>query len=152
MKHKQVISQFQDWFEDRLSDEQRSQLQEHLEHCPECKSYFERMALLLQAPEDDLFPELQADPYMATRIKSQVKNKKAIHLHHPAQWLKWIFIGAATSMAILIGVEMGNSLYTVTQNSYTNDEIAVTYYKAFSQNEIADQWQEVINTKEDSKK
>ncbi len=149
MTHKQVISQFQDWFESRLKKEQRTKLEQHLEECSECRIYFERMSLLLRSPDKDVFPELQPDPFMATRIKAKSREKE--HWYQPVHWLKWTLIGAATSVAILIGVEMGNSLYTVTQTDYGN-EIAVTYYQAFSQNGIADQWQDVIKTKEDTNK
>lgn len=149
MTHKQVISQFQDWFEDRLKKEQKTKLERHLDECPECRMYFERMSLLLRAPDKDLFPELQPDPFMATRIKAMSRQKR--HWFQPVHWLKWTLVGAATSLAILIGVEMGNSLYTITQADYGN-EIVVTYYQAFSQNGIADQWQDVINSEKDTNK
>lgn len=149
MTHKQVISQFQNWFEDRLNPEQRVQVERHLYECPECQTYYNRMGMLFQSPEKELFPELRPDPYMATRIKAM--SRKNIRWYQPVHWLKWTLIGAATSIAIFIGVEMGNSLYSVTQADYGN-EIAVTYYQAFSQNGIADQWQDVIKTKKDTDK
>lgn len=149
MTHKQVISQFQNWFENRLNPEQKVKIERHLYECSECRTYYNRMRMLLLPPEKELFPGLQPDPYMATRIKAM--NRKEVRWYQPMHWLKWTLIGAATSIAIFIGVEMGNSLYSVTQVDYGN-EIAVTYYQAFSQNGIADQWQDIIKTKKDTDK
>ena len=151
MTHKQAISQFQDWFENRQSDEKRSQLEYHLDECPECQAYYDRMMSLLQRPDDDLFPELQPDPFMATRIKAIATDSGNTGRLHPIRWLKWTLVGAAASFAIIIGVEMGNSLYSVTQYS-SGKEVAVTYYQACNQNGIADQWQDVIKNKEETKK
>jgi len=151
MTHKQAISQFQNWFENRLSDEKRSQLEHHLDACKQCRAYYDRMMALLQRPDEDLFPELQPDPFMATRIKTISRDPEKAGRLHPIRWLKWTLVGAAASFAIIIGVEMGNSLYFVTQYSSGN-EVAVTYSQAFNQNGIAEQWQDVIKKKEETNK
>jgi len=105
------------------------------------------MALLMQPPGDDTFPELEPDPYLATRVKAIAQKKAGVF--KPVKWLKWTLVGAASSIAILLGVELGNGLYTETQTD-TNTEIVATYYQAFSQEGIADQWQDVIQTKQDT--
>lgn len=149
MKNQHAISQFQDWFENRMSKQDRKELENHLEQCEECKRYFIKMSSLLEVPDKDSFPELHPDPFMATRIKAMAHKKSAGT--RVKQWMKWTLVGAASSVAIFLGVELGNGLYTTTQNDYST-KIAATYYQAFNQNGIADQWKNVIDAKGDKKK
>lgn len=148
MSSKHVISQFLDWFEKRLPEDERMAVENHLEHCGKCRNYYSKMASLIQIPDKETFPVLEADPYLATRIKATAqKNTHKLRLSH---WLRWVLVGAASSAAILLGVELGNGLYSATQSDTGTDVVTTSYYQAFSQTGIADQWQDVIQTNEDT--
>lgn len=149
MSQKHVISQFQDWFEQRLSDGDRRAVENHLDHCSKCRNYYSAMASLIEPPDQEFFPELEPDPFLSTRVKSIAQ--KESHSSIPMHWLRWTLVGAASSIAILLGVEMGNGLYNTTQPD-TGTEIVSTYYQALSQQSIADQWQDVIQTNQDTNK
>ncbi len=149
MSPKHVISQFQDWFEQRLQDDDLRLVDTHLEHCSKCRDYYSKMASLMETPDEEFFPELEPDPYLATRVKARAH--KDARGFRPMHWLRWTLVGAASSIAILVGVELGNSLYTATQSD-SGTEIVSTYYQAFSQQSIADQWQDVIQTNQENNK
>lgn len=149
MSAKHVISQFQDWFEQSLQEDELRAIDTHLEHCSKCRDYYSKMASLIETPEEESFPELEPDPYLATRVRAMAH--KEAHGFKALHWLRWTLVGAASSIAILVGVELGNSLYTATQTD-TGTEIVSTYYEALSQQSIADQWQDVIQTNQDNSK
>jgi predicted anti-sigma-YlaC factor YlaD len=149
MSPKHVISQFQDWFEQHLQEDDLRMVETHLEHCSKCRDYYSKMASLVETPDEEFFPELEPDPYLATRVKAQALQNSRVF--KPMHWLRWTLVGAVSSIAILVGVELGNSLYTATQSD-SGTEIVSTYYQAFSQQSIADQWQDVIQTNQESNK
>ncbi len=147
MSSQHVISQFIDWFGERLPEGDRTAVEDHLEHCAKCRNYYSKMASLIQTPDKYTFPVLEADPYLATRVKAIAQ--KDAHSFQRSHWFRWVLVGAASSVAILLGVELGNGLYSATQAD-TGTEVATTYYQAFSPTGIADQWQDVIQTNQDT--
>lgn len=141
MSSKHVISQFQKWFENRLSQEARHKIDRHLGECGKCRAWFAKMESLLDSPGKLIFPTLEADPFLATRVRTMAERTSV-----PAgsrHWLRWALAGAASSLAVLLGVELGQGLYSATQSNAAQG-IVTTYYQAFSQQGIDDQWQDVL--------
>ena len=64
MKNNHVIKSYHAWDENRLGEEERRLIRQHLEECAECRRYYESMSLMLGSPNPSLLPRLEPDPFL----------------------------------------------------------------------------------------
>ncbi|MGD9899684.1 MAG: zf-HC2 domain-containing protein [Calditrichaceae bacterium] len=144
-KHVKIF--FQDWLEQRLSEIRKQEIEDHLKNCESCSHYFVTMSELIQRPAVKNIPVLQPDPYLPMRVEALAREKRTGENNGlRGRFIHWGLNGALAAAAIWIGVFLGAGL-TDTNGSTTNEsEIALAYYEAFSQNNIADQFEAAIQS------
>jgi len=91
-------------------------------------------------------PQLEADPFLPTRIKALAENEDREH----AKRFGWQGIGAirlafSTLMivfAVSLGIYLGKGLATSQQ--YSESNLVSEYYQAFNQQSYSDNWEYVL--------
>lgn len=146
MKNKHVKKYLFDYLENKLSDQKKSDVKNHLEECSECKSEFNLMNDLLNSTNKSYFKEIEPDPYLEQKIRvldSESENKKVEKSLF--EKLKWSFAAAAFSVAVYLGILMGTGLSSTTTD-YNESEIVSAYYSAFSQQSIFDRMEVLLQS------
>lgn len=146
MKNKHVKKYLFDYLENKLSDQKKSDVKNHLEECKECISEFNLMNDLLNIINKNYYNEIEPDPYLPQKIKvldSESKNSKVEKSLF--EKLKWSFAVAAFSVAVYLGILMGTGLSS-TATDYNESEIVSAYYNAFSQQSISDRMEILLQS------
>lgn len=144
-KHVKIF--FQDWLEQRLTESRKSEIESHLKKCESCSHYFMTMSELMQRPVQKDIPVLKSDPYLPVRVEALAGERRA-------QWDKslrgkvvhWTLNGALAATAVWFGIFLGTGLTNTTGSVTDESDIAIAYYEAFSQSNIADQFETAIHT------
>lgn len=134
MSSKHVTKKFLQWQEGLLNNQEKIRVEEHLKGCHSCQSYYDTWMEILENPDKNSLPQLEADPFLPTRIMSGEIKDTAEDAKKPATvGIRWSF---ATALAI-IGLSTGAILGFTTSDpdQYTEQEIASAYYKVFTQQE-----------------
>ena len=143
---KHVKTYFIGWLEKKVSEKQRRLIDQHLEMCNGCRTYFSKMSVLLEPSTLPGITNLEPDPLLPARIKSIVSEGKERSLAGAQpHWVRWSFAGVALSLAIGIGIFLGKGL-SPRQNTAENTDFVSDYYEAFSQNGFADHWVSAFDT------
>lgn len=143
MKHEDVKNLFQDWTEGRVDDKTRPEVQEHLDTCDECRTYFEKMAFLLEKPDPALLPRLEPDAFLPAKVRALSERRRTPAAGKRFALARLSFVSAAFVIAVAAGVFLGTGL---SKASYSSEEteIVEAYYEAFSQSGFADDWENVM--------
>lgn len=154
MKHKHVKRLFHAWSEKRVGEDERREVEQHLEECADCRLYFDRMSALLQKLDPSLLPRLEADPFLPTRIRAQAGGAgeaSALPARARAVWPRFSVLSAVLVAALAVGVFLGRGLSKVVATSAQQDDsdIVEAYYSAFSQSGFASDWESVISDDEE---
>ena len=146
-RNEHIKSKFLEWSEGKLSDAEKDKIEHHLSECNECQTYFEAMNEIFKPDTESNFPVLEPDPFLPTRIKAIVKSEKEIVQHKPAvSYLRWLFVTLASSVAIFIGVMLGQGLYNSKQSSQNNQSVVSAYYQVYSQEGLSDNFESTLST------
>lgn len=143
MKTAHVKKLFTDWSEKRLDEASRRNVETHLQHCPECRSFYEKMTDLLVAPDVQDIPELTADPFLPTRIRETAKNiRPAEPRLSAAAAAQWGFSTLMLTVAIYTGIYLGKDFATVSETDDSNlvGEVSQALYGE----NLADSWEYVL--------
>ena len=149
MKHENVIELYLEWTEGRVDETTRLAVQEHLEHCHDCRKYYEKMSLLLEKPDASLLPRLEPDPYLLTRIRALAEKEYAPTASGRARrWIRYSFASIMLLIAATTGIFLGSGLST-TSTASEEKELIDSYYEAFSQSGFEEEWDSIIDGNEE---
>ena len=152
MKHENIRDHFQGWHDGLVDEDTRAAIDLHLSDCPKCREYYESLSVLLGSPDDSLLPRLKPDPFLPTRIRAIVEEKRQkaytrvvgpVTRHHLRGWITASCVSMA--VAVTIGVFLGRSMVqpsTVPVDDTAN--LAEEYYEALSPGSIFDNAEELI--------
>jgi predicted anti-sigma-YlaC factor YlaD len=144
MKHEKIIKYFIRWLEGKLSQEKKREIDQHLKECQSCQRYYQEMQEILQNPDADHLPHLEADPYLPTRIRSGQVRPEPATIHKPLfDGLRWSVVTALLFIGISLGAFTGYSLFQ-TENG-TDEELVTGYYQAFTQGQSVFEQAEILN-------
>jgi predicted anti-sigma-YlaC factor YlaD len=144
MKHEDAKMLYQDWIEGRVDDATRLDIQEHLDDCNECRSYFEKMTQLLEKPDPAHLPRLEPDAFLPAKIRGSFgRRQKQATFGKTLGWIRLSLASAVFALAVTAGVFLGAGLSSAI---YANEdtEIVEAYYEAFSQSGFAEDWENVF--------
>jgi anti-sigma factor RsiW len=161
MRTRHVISDFQAWIEDQIDDAGRREIQLHLDHCDDCRSYFDRLKRLMEGLDPASLPHLEPDPFLPARIRAiasgdptaatEDKGGSDIPVRPALGRLGKSALVAAVSVAAVIGVVFGSGLSSrVTASAQTQDAaIATAYLEAFSPSDVSSDWEYVVEAEDE---
>jgi len=144
MEHKTAKDKCLAWIEGGLSVEERRIVQQHLGECVECRTYFEKVSLLVERPHPTLLPHLTPDPVLPSRVRALAEERSAGRGRRGA--MGWVRVSVASAMLVLAaaaGIYLGNGLYT-NARSGEETELAEAYYEAFSPSDFAGVWEDLL--------
>ncbi len=144
MKSRHVKKHFLKWVENSCTDKRREEIQSHLKTCTECHHYYQKMSDVLQNPDLGVFPRLEPDRYLPTRIRAGEIGARS-HAGgdgHPSR-LTWSLAGLLILLAIGLGIIMGSAVFR--PNISVEEQLAGEYYQAFTQNEISYQLDSIFD-------
>ncbi|MGH1363503.1 MAG: hypothetical protein ACRBF0_08100 [Calditrichia bacterium] len=131
-----------DWLNNTLDSETRKWVEEQLKQDPKMEAYFNSMAELLNEPGKKPLPELEVDPFLATRIKASRVNEAS---RIARGWKQLSLSGAMLALAITMGVFLGKGLAEQgSTESYSND--LDIYSSVLTQDVFGDSWSEDLST------
>jgi len=144
MKHKTVIKNLISWMEEKLPESQRQELEDHLQECPDCREYYQKMRGILENPDLSALPHLTTDPFLPTRIRSgEIRS-----LSDPSEipifdGLRWSFVTLLLFVGIGLGAFVG---YSIMDTAYrTDSSLATQYYQAFNPGDSYFQLENVVD-------
>lgn len=143
MKTAHVKKLFADWSEKRLDEASRQKVEAHLQDCPECRSFYDKMTALLAAPDVLDLPALTPDPFLPTRIRETAKNARPEKSGFSgAAAAQWGFSTLMLTVAIYTGIYLGKDFATVSETDDTNllGEVSQALYGE----DLADSWEYVL--------
>lgn len=145
MKSNHVKTLYGAWSEGSLDEQQKLLVADHLTQCPECREYFAKLSSVMQSFDTSVLPQLQPDPFLPTRIAALVKERKGRTPHTAfVTALRVSLAAGAMSLAIVIGVYLGNG--SVSQNrQQSSDDYVTTFYDAVSQQSFETSWVAVLD-------
>ncbi|MEJ2637797.1 MAG: zf-HC2 domain-containing protein [Calditrichia bacterium] len=100
-----------DWLEHRLDPKKKAQLENHLDHCGDCREYFMKMEKLFAGHAWDPLPNLEPAPFELTKIKNLAREDRRESLLPPPRYRAVNFLYAAVLvLAIVAGFWMGKGM------------------------------------------
>jgi hypothetical protein len=156
MKDRHVIKQFQDWFEQRLDEDQNRLIENHIQHCENCNRYFVGMKSLLEGTDPARLPHLEPDAFLPARIRALADSRggsetpRALPL--PGR-LGFSVMGLSLVAAAVAGLFFGSALSARANETElaAGQAIAGAYYEAVSQHDISDEWAYVLGDNEEER-
>jgi len=146
---KHVKKYFVDWQDGKLAHNKMNTIANHLKECAECRNYFDKMNELLLIPDKQILQVLQKDPYLPTKIKANLEsNKKRNQNLRGLKFIRFAFNSFLLIIAVSIGIYLGSNLSNQ-DSEYEEVDLAATYYQAFSQQNIADSYKEIIESEQE---
>ncbi len=76
MKQKHIKKWVIPYLEGRLNEEEKIAVEQHLSRCADCREFYQFIREVEYEAPVDIFPQLQADPYLPTRIKARFENRR----------------------------------------------------------------------------
>lgn len=162
MTPKHVINDFQAWNDGQISEKKRPAIERHLEECPDCRAYFDKMSLLLAQMNPASLPHLDPDPFLPTRIRAMSErgagtaNDPAKRPTRPARkspfgWAGLTAMGMMIVAAVWVGTYFGERLSTMSSASsqYEETDIIGSFYDEFSQSGFVSDWEAILETDEE---
>jgi predicted anti-sigma-YlaC factor YlaD len=148
MEKRHVTKNYLNWAEGKLNAPQREQIENHLQDCPDCREYYEKMSAVFSEKTDltDL-PRLKTDPFLPTRIRAMAENRAKSSFDNLKGW-QWAgaFRLAISSLmlvaAVTIGIYLGKDLAVTDQ--YSESDLVSDYYQAFARQSYAANWEYVL--------
>jgi anti-sigma factor RsiW len=147
MKHRRIIDRFVDWSEGRIAEAERLEIQLHLDQCHDCRRYFEKMTVLMEGVGDDALPHLDPDPFLSVRIRANETAGRAGRRPVFGR-LAASIMGAAVVAAAAAGILIGAGLSSRVSAREETQAIVDGYYNAFAQDEIPQQWEDVLTAED----
>lgn len=135
---------FLQWIEGRVEEKTRPEIQEHLDGCEGCRSYFDKMSFLMSELDTAAPPRLKPDAFLPTRIRALAEQRRARKAAGKRfAWGRVSLVGASFLLAVTAGVILGTGL---TSASYSSEEteLVQSYSTALSSSGFVDSWQEVV--------
>jgi predicted anti-sigma-YlaC factor YlaD len=144
MEHKTVKKKYQAWIEGGLGAEERRIVQQHLDECGECRTYFETVSFLVERPHPTLLPRLTPDPFLPSRIRALAEERGAARGRRSA--VGWVRLSVGSVMLILAaaaGIYLGKGFPTNTRTA-EETELVEAYYEAFSPSDFTGVWENLF--------
>lgn len=148
MKKRHVTKNFLDWADGKLDARRQEQVETHLQSCPECRQYYEKMSAVFSEKADiSALPQLEADPFLPARIKALAGKRGKEHSEKRFGWqgigaIRLAFSTLMIVFAVSLGIYLGKGLATSQQ--YSESDLISDYYQAFNQQSYSDNWEYVL--------
>jgi predicted anti-sigma-YlaC factor YlaD len=148
MEKRHVTKNYPDWAEGKLNARKQEQIETHLQDCPNCRRYYEKMSAVFAEKADlSALPLLEADPFLPTRIKALAdeRTKLSYDAQEGRQWAGTFRLTISTMIivaALAIGIFLGKDLATAEQ--YSESDLISDYYQAFAQQSYAANWESIL--------
>ena len=133
-----VTKYFQDWIEDNLDEDRKTEVSEHLKECLVCQVYYQKLKGVLEPVDTSAETKLTPDPFLPAKIENIIKGKEPKSSSF-APVLRWSFASIGIFFACLIGIILGSGIAETESEEYTS-EVFYDYYNAFSQSGIGETW------------
>lgn len=158
MKRRHVIKRFPQWSDGRVTGPERVEIQRHLEACDECRGYFDKMTRLVGAIGPDALPRLQPDPFLPSRIRAVVRAAGAAPTTATRGGRRPVFgrlavslMGVAVVAATAAGIVIGSGLSSQVSAGAETQAIVSGYNDAFTQDDLAEEWETVLSAAQEDK-
>ncbi|MEJ2193891.1 MAG: zf-HC2 domain-containing protein [Ignavibacteriaceae bacterium] len=138
-----VTKYFQDWIENNLDEERKTEITEHLSECSVCQDYFQKLKGVLEPINISSETKLTPDPFLPIKIESLINSKESKSSSF-APLLRWSFASIGIFIACMIGITLGNGI-AKTESEEISTEVFYEYYDAFSQSGIGETWEYLSN-------
>ncbi len=134
---KHVTKLFLSWHEGKISGQENSLIERHLEQCDSCRNYYKKMSRVFNDNSLLALGELQPDPYLPNRIESLLNESERIPNRRFYPALRWSIAGIGAVLAVIIGVYIGNDLSVSQPASLTVNDMS-DYYSVIAQHGSVD--------------
>lgn len=147
---KHVKSYFLDWLEGQLAEGKEKEVNQHLERCESCYSYYQTMQSVMEEPNPEQLPNLKGDLYLPARIKQKALNsakKESVSIFGLSKALT----GSLVVLGLIIGFLMGQLLVYQTQTSQDitdQTSVAELYYEGMVQPNFGSNFEQVLKEME----
>lgn len=118
MDCKKVESDLIDHFYKELSEEESALVQDHLANCHSCQTLYQKMSGVLRSAE--LIATIKPNEFIATRIISQLENKKqpVLGVKVLQYFLRPALIVSLVVLGIFTGIKISNTYSENLSNTY----------------------------------
>ena len=146
MNGEHVKRSFLDWLDERADANKRGFIERHLQSCDDCRSYYEKMSVMMEPPQFSAPIVLEPDPFLPTRIRALVEERgNALEAHMRPRMIQWSLATLGLTLAIGIGIFFGKGLSDPSKQQESVNVID-SYFEGFSQHSFADHWEGIFNT------
>jgi anti-sigma factor RsiW len=158
MKNRHVIKRFQYWHDGRAGQDERREIQLHLDECDDCKRFFEKMTQLMEGIDSARLPHLEPDPFLPARVRAiagEDRERFRGRAGSPATArplfgrLGISVLAVAVAVALSIGVVLGSGLSARAASRAEEAALVGAYSDAFSQTDIDSDWESVVVEEEE---
>ncbi|MDX1638093.1 MAG: zf-HC2 domain-containing protein [Balneolaceae bacterium] len=151
--NKHVKTYFLDWWEGQLDTKNKRAVEQHLQTCETCHSYFQAMQSVLEDPRPELLPTLQKDPYLPVRIKRRAEDPDRAATVPEASFfgLSKLLTCSLVVLGLLLGFVIGQQLVYISQSDLQanqNTSISELYYEGMVQPNLGSQFEVVLTEME----
>jgi len=135
MKHKEIRKKLLRYMDAELAQEERAEIQLHLERCEQCRKDIESLSGVWNLSQP--IKRAQLSPFLWNKISAQLEDKRQTgkSMHKAEQFIRQMAQPALTAAVIIfgifIGIRLGNRMSTAQLSS---QQIAITTTQ--SQNEF----------------
>lgn len=153
MKHRHVIKRFQRWHERLAGEDERREIQRHLDDCDDCRRYFEKMTRLMEGIDSARLPHLEPDPFLPARIRAIAGEDRDRSGERAGSSVagRPLFgrfgvsvLAAAVAVALGVGVFLGSGLSARAASRAEDAALVGEYTDAFAQSGIDRDWESVV--------
>jgi predicted anti-sigma-YlaC factor YlaD len=145
-----VKKYFLDWLEGQLDNDKEKEVNQHLERCESCYSYYQTMQNVIEEPNPEQLPGLKRDPYLPVRIKEKALNS-AEQDSVSIFGLSKALTGSLVVLGLIIGILMGQLLVYQTQTSQdiaAQTSVTELYYEGMVQPNFGSNFEQVLTEME----
>jgi predicted anti-sigma-YlaC factor YlaD len=133
-----VKGNFLAYHEKKLHAATLRMVEEHLNQCVSCSSYYRMMDEIVSAADRAMLSDIEPDPYLPSRVKALVEGR-AVRRRYATEhaWVRAALGAVMLFVAVGIGIFLGQGI-AVTNSANDSASIATTYLEAFTQRGFGD--------------
>lgn len=136
MTHTEAHRLYPAYADGMLRESDRSALLRHLEECDRCRRTFDILGRTL-APGSKHAERLSLDPYLPVRIRAIASDRHPSRPHVLAPALRWSLGSLAFTLALALGIYLGQDLSRSTNDSTIDDPVS-EFALSLSGSDLAD--------------
>ncbi len=156
MRHKMIQKKLLSYLDNDLSDDEKQNIQRHLETCQECRDDLETLERLWQS--DRPIERMAVPPFLWSRIANALKSEKRRGFFDAAEFsfsraLRPVFVVAILVLVFIGGIELGTWIdhsefdKPMISRERTEDNFGLNYFDVLPPGSI-DAWQLALTESE----